>query len=73
MQAEGVLPGVPDIFIPIPRGIYGGLFIELKYGRNKASDEQLAFIDAIRDQCYRAEICWTFDKATETIETYVQK
>lgn len=30
LKVEGVKTGVPDIFIPIPVGIYHGLFIEFK-------------------------------------------
>lgn len=39
MRAEGVKPGVPDIMLPIPRGGYHGLWIELKLpGRERQKD-----------------------------------
>ena len=30
LQAMGVKPGVPDLCLPVPRGKYHGLYIELK-------------------------------------------
>jgi VRR-NUC domain len=30
LKAEGVKAGVPDLFLPVPRGIYAGLWIEMK-------------------------------------------
>lgn len=30
MRAEGVKPGIPDTFLPVPKGIWHGLYIEFK-------------------------------------------
>lgn len=35
LKKQGVKAGVPDLFLPVGRGSYHGLFIELKYGKNK--------------------------------------
>ena len=32
LKREGLKSGVPDICLPIPKGQYGGLYIELKVG-----------------------------------------
>lgn len=39
LKAEGVKAGVPDIFLPVPRNGYHGLFIELK--ELKGADQPL--------------------------------
>lgn len=36
----GVKAGVSDLCLPYPKGIYHGLFIEMKYGRNRQQGKQ---------------------------------
>ena len=67
----GMKRGYPDIFLPIRRGQYSGLFIELKIDRNKPSLEQRDWISALRGQGYKAEVCWGFDEAKDMILNYV--
>lgn len=48
LKAEGVKPGVPDIFLPIARGPYHGMYIELKRRKGGVlSKEQEAWIRAL--------------------------
>ena len=37
LKAEGVKAGVPDLFLPVSRGGFFGLFIEMKVGKNKTT------------------------------------
>lgn len=67
----GLRSGTPDIFIPYPTKTYHGLFIELKYGRNKATPAQEAFIKRLREQGYAAEIIWGADDAISFIINYL--
>lgn len=43
----GLKAGVPDLFWPVARGGYHGMFIELKVGRNQLSPEQQTWIDRL--------------------------
>jgi hypothetical protein len=52
----GCKAGVPDIMIFEPRGNYHGLFIELKAGKNTASDLQKEWRDALNKRGYCAVI-----------------
>lgn len=49
-MTAGLKAGVPDIFWPIARGGYHGMFIELKVGRNPLSAEQRQWIDRLEPE-----------------------
>ncbi|MEE0776532.1 MAG: VRR-NUC domain-containing protein [Bacillota bacterium] len=68
----GVKPGVPDICLPAPRGQYHGLYIELKYGRNKTTASQVAYLDYLRQQGYGTAICYDWTAAAEIIVKYLK-
>jgi hypothetical protein len=71
LQAEGVKRGVPDNFLPVPRGSYHGLWIEMKYGKNKATAEQMAWHEALRGKGYQVEVCYGWERAAEIIVKYL--
>ena len=71
MQAEGVRPGVPDVFLPVPRGGFAGLYVEMKTRRGRVSAAQRRWIGALRAQGYRVEVCRGWNAAREAIEEYV--
>lgn len=70
---QGMKPGVPDIFLPIAKGRYHGLFIELKrkYG-GRQTPEQKAWQTALLEQGYAACVCKGFDEAKDTIDWYMR-
>lgn len=67
----GMRAGTPDIFIPYPTKIHHGLFIELKYGKNKPSPAQIKFIELLNQQGYLAVVCWGADAAIDVIVKYL--
>ena len=73
LKAEGVKSGVPDLFLPVARLGYHGLFIELKAGKNKLSENQIAWLEALEDEGYLAQACWGFDEAVDMILWYLRK
>lgn len=68
----GVKAGVPDIFLPVARGGYHGLYIELKALDGRPSAEQMKFISAVTAQGYYAVVAYGGVKASEIIAAYLQ-
>ena len=71
LKKEGMKPGVPDMFLPVSRGGFHGLFIELKVGKNQPSEAQLEMIDSLRDQGYLVRVVWGKDAAIRLICEYL--
>jgi hypothetical protein len=72
LKAEGVKRGVPDLCLPVPRGGYHGLYIELKVGRNSPSKEQAQWIGELNRAGYRALACWGWEAARDAICEYLR-
>lgn len=72
LKCMGVSPGVPDICIPVPKGKYHGLYIELK--RIKGSclrDEQKFWLGLLNEQGYYAVMCKGWEAAVKVVEFYM--
>lgn len=74
MKAEGMKPGVPDICLPVARGGYHALYIELKRIKGgRATDAQKQWIAALNAEGNRAVLCKGWDAAREEIERYLEQ
>lgn len=72
LKAEGVKSGVPDICLPVARGKFHGLYIEMKVGKNKPTANQVLWIDALIKQGYQAKVCYGWQDASVVIESYLR-
>lgn len=72
MKAEGVKSGVPDYILPVPRFPHVGLAIELKSMTGYASREQKQWIEDLRAQGWRAEVCRGWEQAWNTVQDYLE-
>lgn len=71
-KAMGVKPGVPDMFLPVPCGIYCGLWIELKRrDGGKLSKNQAEFLEALAGQGYKTAVCAGWEEAKNEILRYL--
>jgi len=71
LKREGVKAGVPDLCLPVARGGYHGLYIELKAGKNTATPLQRQWIAALEMQGYAAAVCTGWPEAKKVIEDYL--
>lgn len=71
LKAEGVKAGVPDVHLPVSRGGYIGLWIEMKFGKNKPTESQKAWLAAMRNFGHRAVVCFGWQEAKTIIEEYL--
>lgn len=71
-KAMGVKAGVPDLCLPVPRNGFAGLYIEMKYGKNRTTKEQEKWITALRQQGYKVVVCYGGIAATKELESYLQ-
>lgn len=72
LKAEGVKPGVPDIFLPVSRGGKHGLYIELKRRKGgTVSKAQEAWIRALTAQGFVCAVCHGAEEAKNEILAYM--
>lgn len=72
LKASGVKSGVPDICLPIRRGSYSGLFIEMKRGKNKPTAEQKEWINFLPTQGFGVIVCYDWEAARDIIIQYLE-
>ncbi len=72
LKKQGVKRGVPDMCLPVARGGYHGLYIELKRQKGGVvSETQKSWITALAGQGYKAVVCRGADEAIGTIKEYL--
>lgn len=70
LQKMGVKSGVPDLFLPVARGRYHGLFIEMKAQKGRLSENQANWLKDLRLQGYAAAVCYGAREAIDIITKY---
>ena len=71
-KQQGMLSGVPDLFLPVPKNGYHGLFIEMKYGSNKVTEKQEKFLQNAANVGYAVSVCYSANEAIKRIEDYYE-
>lgn len=71
LKKQGVKAGVLDLFLPKPKGIYHGCYLEFKYGKNKLTSNQIDFaLDAVAEG-YCVFVCYSSLEAIAAINLYM--
>jgi hypothetical protein len=73
MKAEGVEPGIPDIFVSVPKDGFSGMYIEMKSTDPKAklSAAQEDKIHLLRQNGYQVCVCKGADHAIAVTKDYL--
>lgn len=71
LKAEGVKAGVPDLHLPVPAAGYHGLYVEMKWGKNKTTDNQDWWLEELARQGYKTEVCYSAEAALIEITKYL--
>ncbi|MBQ9041424.1 MAG: VRR-NUC domain-containing protein [Eggerthellaceae bacterium] len=68
---QGLRAGVPDLCIPVARGPYHSLYIEMKADGGKPTAKQVEWIWRLREEGMCAYICVGAENAIALIDRYL--
>lgn len=70
LKQMGVKAGVPDLCLPVPKGIYNGLYIEMKYNRGRLEDSQKIMLKELAKVGHYCVVCYGADEAIKILKEY---
>lgn len=72
LKAEGVKAGILDLFLPVARGGYFGMYIEMKRPGGIISEAQRAWIEIFIRQGYLVEVHYAAESALDSLLAYLR-
>lgn len=71
LKDQGVKPGVPDLCLPVARGRYHGLYIEMKTETGRPTLTQKWWGERLTEQGYFWQVCHGWQSAVQIVEWYL--
>ena len=71
LKRLGLQAGFPDLALFVPRNGKAALFIEMKVGRNKCTENQKKWIRKLLEQGYEVKVCYSCEEAIQIIKKYL--
>lgn len=71
LKSLGLKPGVPDLILDYPAGVYHGLRIEMKYGSNTPTEEQKDWLRRLQAAGYFVAVVWSSSAAIRLLTEYM--
>lgn len=71
LKRQGVKPGVPDLCVPVARGPYHSLYIEMKAAGGKPTETQVEWLCRLRGEGMCAYVCYGAENAIALIDRYM--
>ena len=69
---EGILSGVPDVFIPWPSKGHHGLFLEFKAQGGRVTKAQEDFLNLVRPRGYKAQVVYGLREGLQALKDYLE-
>lgn len=79
LKRRGMKAGIPDMFLPVARHGYHGLYIELKrpateiHRQGYTSKPQKKWLKQLKEQGYYAVVCYGWDDAKQVLIYYLEE
>lgn len=68
----GVKKGVPDFCLPVQRGGYAGLYLEMKRPGGHVREEQHRWLEHLDTQGYCTAVCYGWEQARDRLIAYME-
>ncbi len=72
-KQQGMLSGVPDLFLPVKSNYFNGLYIEMKSAKGRVGVEQSRFLKCAAENGYSVVVCYSAVDAINTIKSYLEQ
>lgn len=69
-KTQGMLSGVPDLFLPVPKNGFHGLYIEMKSEKGRVTENQHWFLTNAESLGYKIAVCYSAKEAISAIQAY---
>lgn len=70
LKQMGVTAGIPDLCLPVPKGMYTGLYIEMKYGNGRLEESQKNMLRTLAEAGHYCVVCYGADEAIAVLKEY---
>lgn len=71
LKQMGVKAGIPDLCLPVPMGVYSGLYIEMKYDTGRLEDSQKKMLKALAAAGHYCTVCYGAEEAIRVLQEYI--
>lgn len=71
LKQIGVKAGIPDLCLPVPMGMYSGLYIEMKYDAGRLEDSQKKMLKALAAAGHYCTVCYGAEEAIRVLQEYI--
>ena len=71
LKQMGVVPGMPDLDLPVVKGAYHGLCIEMKYDRGTLQENQKRKLRLLAEQGRYCAVCYGAEEAVKVLKEYL--